>query len=134
MPATRILVIEDDGDFRDALAEALRVEGHDVDTAPDGRAGAALICQETLYDLIFCDLRMPGLDGPGLYEEIRRDCPQALRRMVFMSALARSPEYASFLRETSVELLPKTFTPQQLREVLARMVGTPRLGVDPRPS
>src|SRR5215469_5058070 len=99
MPATRILVIEDDGDFHDALAQALRVEGHDVDTAPDGRVGAALICQETLYDLIFCDLRMPGLDGRGLYEEIRRDCPPALRRLVFMSALARSPEYASFLRE-----------------------------------
>ncbi len=134
MAVTRILVIEDDVDFRDALAQALRLDGHDVDTAPDGRVGAALICQETLYDLIFCDLRMPGLDGRGLYEEIRRVCPQALRRMVFMSALARSSEYAPFLRETGVQILPKPFTPKQLREVVSRMVGPPRDHVGPQPT
>jgi|SRR5690348_6762090 CheY-like chemotaxis protein len=134
MPATRILVIEDDGDFRDALAQALRVDGHDVDTAPDGRVGAALICRETPYDLIFCDLRMPGMDGRGLYEEIQRDRPQALRRLVFMSALSRSPEYAPFLREGSVQLLAKPFTPQQLREIVARMIGPRRSGVDPPPN
>ncbi len=133
MTASRILVIEDDSDFRDALAQALRVEGHDVDTALDGRVGAAVICQEALYDLIFCDLRMPGLDGRGLYDEIQRNCPNALKRVVFMSALARSPEYAPFLRETAVQLLPKPFTPQQLREVVARMVGPTRPSADHQP-
>ena len=66
---------------------------------------------------------MPEMDGRGLYKEIQLLCPQVLRRLVFVSALARSPEYEPFRRATGMQVLPKPFTIHQLRAVVARMVG-----------
>ncbi len=124
MGRPRILVIDDEPEFREAIAQALTLDAYDVETALDGREGATLVCRHP-YDLIFCDLRMPEVDGRGLYEEIQRLCPRVLKlkHLVFVTALARSPDYAPFFHETGMQVLPKPFTIPQLRAVVARMVG-----------
>jgi CheY-like chemotaxis protein len=123
MARPRILVIDDEKEVREAIADALTLDGYDVQTAPDGRQGSALLSRN-LYDLIFCDLRMPEMDGRALYERmIRLDCQGVLRHMVFVTAVARSQDYEPFLRETGMRILAKPFTLRQLREVVARMVG-----------
>src|SRR5216684_4084802 len=122
MGRPHILVIDDEPEFREAIAQALTLDGYDVETALDGREGATLVCRHP-YDLIFCDLRMPEMDGRGLYQEIQRRCPRVLKHLVFVTALARSPDYAPFLHQTGMQVLPKPFTIHQLRAVVARMVG-----------
>jgi CheY-like chemotaxis protein len=64
MGRPRILVIDDETKFREAIAQALGLDGYDVETARDGSEGATLVCRHP-YDLIFCDLRMPEVDGRG---------------------------------------------------------------------
>jgi two-component system NtrC family sensor kinase len=125
MGRLRVLVIDDEPDLRTITAAMLRSDGHDVQTAVDGKEGLALIGRNP-FDLILCDLRMPAMDGAALYEEVRRDHPQALKRIVCVTAQAHSPEYGPFLREVDAPVLEKPFTPQQLRQIVSRMTGPSR--------
>jgi CheY-like chemotaxis protein len=89
MGRARILVIDDDSEVRAAIAEALTLDGYEVETALDGSEGTVLVGQKP-YDLIFCDLRMPELDGRALYQEFRGRCPGVLKRLVFVTGMART--------------------------------------------
>src|SRR6266545_2811780 len=89
MGRARILVIDDERAVRELISDALKIEGHDVHTANDGKEGLDLISQHR-FDLVFCDLRMPEMDGQALYEEIQRYHPQVLKRIVFVTAQASS--------------------------------------------
>jgi CheY-like chemotaxis protein len=122
MGRSRLLVIDDDREVRDTIAEVLRFDGYDVQTASDGCEGLALVCRNP-YDLIFCDLRMPKMDGQAFYEEIQRDYPRVLRRIVFVTGEAHAFQYAAFLRDTGIPVLEKPVTFQQLKTMVERMVG-----------
>jgi CheY-like chemotaxis protein len=122
MGRSRLLVIDDDCDVRNTIADTLRFDGHDVQTASDGREGLALVSRNP-YDLIFCDLRMPHMDGRAFYEEIQREYPRVLRRIVFVTAQVHSFEYAAFLRDCGIPILEKPVTFQQLRKMVDRMIG-----------
>jgi CheY-like chemotaxis protein len=125
MGRARILVIDDERAVRDLIADALNIEGHEVLTAENGKEGLDLIGQYR-FDLVFCDLRMPEMDGQTLYEEVRRDHPQVLKRIVFVTAQANSADYGPFLRETGIPVIEKPFTLSQLRGAVAKMVGQTR--------
>jgi signal transduction histidine kinase/ActR/RegA family two-component response regulator len=66
----RVLVVEDNPDTCATLAACLREEGHEVVTALDGRSGLAA-AMERPYDVILCDIGLPGLDGLGLIRAVR---------------------------------------------------------------
>jgi signal transduction histidine kinase/ActR/RegA family two-component response regulator len=66
----RVLVVEDNPDTCATLAACLREEGHEVGTALDGRSGLAA-AMERPYDVIVCDIGLPGLDGMGLIRALR---------------------------------------------------------------
>ena len=61
--------MDDEPGIAKALTRLLRRDGHTVDTAANGRLALAKL-QERAYDLILSDLRMPELDGPGLYRAL----------------------------------------------------------------
>ncbi|HJT93779.1 MAG TPA: response regulator [Mycobacterium sp.] len=115
-------MIDDDREVRDTIADVLRFDGFDVQTASDGRDALALVSRNP-YDLIFCDLRMPEMDGRAFYEHIQRDCPRALRRLVFVTGEAQAFQYAAFLRDTGIPVLEKPVTFQQLKNMVDRMAG-----------
>lgn len=64
----RILVIDDEKSIRNTLKEILEYEGHEVLDAPDGLEGLRLITAEK-FDIIFCDIKMPKMDGLELLEK-----------------------------------------------------------------
>ena len=73
----QILVIDDDAGIRDAFILALKNTEYRVDTAENGEEGIAKE-QKKKYDLIFLDLKMPGMTGIEALREIRkvnRDIP-----------------------------------------------------------
>jgi len=125
MGRARILVIDDERAVRDLISDALAIEGHDVMTAENGKEGLDLIGQYR-FDLVFCDLRMPEMDGQALYEEVQRDHPQVLKRIVFVTAQANSSDYGPFLRETGIPVIEKPFTLSQLRQAVGKIVGQTR--------
>jgi CheY-like chemotaxis protein len=125
MGRPRILVIDDEREIRETLADILGMDGPDVQTASDGRDSLERIGRNP-FDLILCDLRMPEMDGRALYDEVRRDYPQTLKHIVFVTAQAHEPEYGPVLRENGAPVLDKPFTIHQLRHIVERMVGRGR--------
>ncbi len=125
MGRARILVIDDERAVRELISDALKIEGHDVHTAENGKEGLDLIGQYR-FDLVFCDLRMPEIDGQALYETVQRDHPQILKRIVFVTAQANSTDYGPFLRSTGIPVIEKPFTLSQLRQAVSKMVGQTR--------
>src|SRR5436190_3218544 len=66
----RILVVEDDPSVAQVVADALRLEGHDVLVALDGGEGLSVL-ETSVVDGVFLDLVMPGLDGLTVLSRIR---------------------------------------------------------------
>jgi len=70
--ARRILLVEDNADASDALSNLLELEGHTVAVAFDGKTGLAL-AKENKYDVIICDIGLPGMDGFELMNALREN-------------------------------------------------------------
>jgi CheY-like chemotaxis protein len=68
--ADRIVVVDDDGDTTDTLAEALSLEGFDVRTAHDGASALTTIAAHSPM-CVLTDVRMPGIDGFELARRLR---------------------------------------------------------------
>lgn len=68
---SRILLVEDEAGMRRVVRDALEQAGHEVDTAANG-AEALERLSERSFDLIVTDLKMPGLGGRALVEEVRK--------------------------------------------------------------
>jgi DNA-binding NtrC family response regulator len=72
-----ILVIDDEAPIRETLKEILEYENYTVTTADDGNKGLQLI-QKNDYDVVLCDVKMPGIDGMELLDRaqaLRPDLP-----------------------------------------------------------
>ncbi len=119
VPGKAILIVDDEAGIRNGLAHLLRRNGYKVDTAANGRL-ALIKLQEQVFDLILCDLRMPELDGPGLYQELARHQPQPFQRMIFLTGDTLSPETKEFLERTDIPRLTKPFTAAEVRRVVAQ--------------
>ena len=76
-----ILVVEDESSVRELIANIQLRDDHEVDTASDG-VDALYRIEQRGYDLIISDLQMPNLDGPGLYEALRKRFGQDLPRVI----------------------------------------------------
>jgi CheY-like chemotaxis protein len=85
-----ILVVDDDPDARDSLAELLELEGYAVRTAGTGREALDSCTTDGAPDLILLDLEMPVMDGWQFSREARRSRQLAKVPMVVTSAVAES--------------------------------------------
>jgi two-component system chemotaxis sensor kinase CheA len=68
--SSRVLLIDDTAFFREVVRRYLEAEGWSVETAVDGHDGLARLREER-FDLIICDIEMPGLDGWGVARQAR---------------------------------------------------------------
>jgi len=112
-----ILVVDDEPAVADVLVQILARDGHEVETAANGAIALDKL-QERAYDLILSDLRMPKLDGPGLYRELERRHPELLRHVVFLTGDAMGPQAQAFLEQTRAPSLHKPFTSGEVRQVV----------------
>jgi PAS domain S-box-containing protein len=117
----RILVVDDEPGIAGVLAEVLQLDGHEVVVVAHGEAALESLRQQT-YDLILSDIRMPELDGPGLYWEIERGYPNLLSRIVFLTGDTLSPGTREFLEQTGVPCLSKPFSLMEVRQIVQRVL------------
>ncbi len=109
---------------RDAVAMMLRADDHEVVTASSAVEALGFL-ERGSYDVIVSDLRIPNMDGPRFYRELRERWPAALPRIIFMTGHAEDPDSARFLRETGVPVLAKPFTPESLRQAVQQAFLAP---------
>ena len=64
----KILIVDDERAIRNSLGEILTDEGYEVDTAEDGATALSKVDKER-FDVIFCDIKMPGMDGTEVLDK-----------------------------------------------------------------
>jgi PAS domain S-box-containing protein len=114
----RVLVVEDNRDGAESLRVLLDRLGHEVRAAHTGPEGVeeALRCGP---DLVLCDLDLPGLDGCGVAQALRRDPATAGTRLIALSGYVSVADRQRCLEAGFEVLLPKPVEPQELQRRLA---------------
>ena len=74
MTSLKVLVVDDEEIVRHTLKALLNHQGCQVDCAEDGNSGLRAL-KDGRYDVVFVDLRMPGLDGMGFLSRSKEICP-----------------------------------------------------------
>ena len=77
----KILVIDDERSIRNSLKEILTDEGYDVEVAEDGAIGLSM-AEKGRYNVIFCDIKMPNMDGQEFLEKISAEGTDAAIVMI----------------------------------------------------
>ena len=120
-PPVRILVIDDEPGFVRGLARILRRDGYTVDTADNGTAGLTQI-QAHRYDVLLCDLRMPGLNGPDLYALVLHQYAYLSQRVIFLTGDTLSPDSTAFLEKCAQPWLPKPCNAAAIRRAIQHVL------------
>jgi CheY-like chemotaxis protein len=115
----RILVVEDEPTVAELIADVLAEEGHRVDTLLDSREALGQM-KEKNYALIICDLKMPYLDGPGLYRALVRRGSPLQHCLLFVTGDTMSPRTIEFLKSSGLPYLAKPFLVEELKESVSR--------------
>jgi PAS domain S-box-containing protein len=113
----RILVVEDEPTVLQLIADVLSEAGHRVDTLLDSREALARL-KKNAYNLIICDLRMPHLDGAGLYREMVSRRSPLQHRLLFVTGDTMSPRTVEFLKASGLPYLAKPFLVEELKEAV----------------
>ena len=104
------------------LNDMLTGDGHEVDVVHTGHAALARLADHE-YDLIVSDLRMPVLDGRGLYRELAARHPAMLERIVFVTGSALESDSIAFLSATRVPWLAKPFSLGELHRLTQKALA-----------
>ena len=75
------------------------------------------------YDLILLDLRMTGMSGEDVYEQLLANHPDQAERVVFMTGDMHSDEASRFIRNSGRQVLAKPFSLSELEDRLRQMLG-----------
>lgn len=111
----RILVIDDEPSFRTTLKMLLDSHGFDVTIADTARSGLTLAIEtRPCFDVILCDLMMPGMTGMDLHAELERDRPEIAKTLVFLTGGAFTPRASKFLDRVDSPHVEKPFDLQHL--------------------
>ncbi len=119
----RVLVIESDSALRESIVDMVKRIGYTADDAANGEEAIERLPRYP-YDVILCALRMPAMNGPAFYREVRSR-PGAGLRIIFMTAHAELQEYAPFLTDVGAPVLRKPFSIEELRLAIASPGRTP---------
>ncbi|MDD5511597.1 MAG: transporter substrate-binding domain-containing protein [Dehalococcoidales bacterium] len=118
----RILVVDDEPAILALLNKLLGGEGYDVATSGSGREALGMIKEQEGYDLIISDIRLPGLSGAELYDELGGIAPSLQKRVIFITGDVISANTREFLKTTGVPCVPKPFDIASLKEEVKRVI------------
>ena len=104
----KVLVIEDNTDIRENIAEILELAGYTVETAADGRAGVDLALKNA-PDIILCDIMMPELDGYGVLYLLNKNPETKAVPFIFLTAKAERVDLRKGMEMGADDYLTKPF-------------------------
>ena len=120
-PGQYILVVDDDDDFRETLAEVLAEAGYPVQQAGNGEAALQKVAEEA-PGIVLLDLKMPVLDGWGVMERMRAEPRSAAVPILILSAYGFEWE-AELLGAQGY--IPKSVGMDEILERVRRAAGDP---------
>jgi CheY-like chemotaxis protein len=122
-PARRVLVVDDEPMIVRALAERLAGHASVVGETDPGRA-LDLILADPGFDVIVCDVMMPGMTGTDLHARVAGEKPERAARFVFMTGGTFTERARDYLGRVPNPCIDKPFGVAQLVEAMER-IGKP---------
>lgn len=113
----RILVVDDEVGVAELIAEVLEKEGMDVQKAHSGTEALGYL-RTGQFDLILSDLNMPQMGGREFYETIKREFPDMLTAIAFISGDTMGAKSQELCGETGCPCLEKPVSPAELRQLV----------------
>lgn len=130
--APAILLVDDEGCIRASVSRVLARAGYAVTLAASGAEALQRVRTEA-YDAVICDLRMPGLSGIALFDQLQQAAPALTGRILVASGDLSQPDTTVFLERTGAPALLKPYAARDLLEALTRMRARAAAGSTPQP-
>jgi CheY-like chemotaxis protein len=124
-PRRRILIIDDEP----RLAQSMRMliePSHDVFVTTRGAEALAWVSEGQRFDLVLCDLQMPGTTGMDVYAHLCANAPELAGRLVFISGGAYTQATRDFVRSVRNRILEKPVRPNELLAAIDEELASTR--------
>ncbi len=118
----RILIIEDDDDARDSLAELLRLDGHHVTVASTGKDGVES-ASSSAPEFVLVDIGLPDIDGYEVARRLRSNPATSRLRLVAVTGYGTQEDRRSALAAGFDEHLAKPVALELLKAMLSKPVA-----------
>jgi len=124
----RILIVDDEPRLVQSMRLLLEAN-HEVVTTTRGSEALAMVSAGQRFDVVVCDLQMPGTTGMDVYERLREQVPELADRLVFISGGAYTQAAQDFIRSVRNRVLEKPVRPEVLLATIDAAMPRP----SPRP-
>jgi len=115
--AQKMLVIDDEDVVLDSCRKIFTDEGFDVVTTNSPEEGLKLV-NDTNFDIILCDWKMPGFDGMDVIEELYKRSPDSA--IVMISGYPSVERATEAMKRGALDYVPKPFTPEEISQAVQR--------------
>ena len=119
--SARVLVVDDDPGMRLTLEGIIEDEGYDVVGAADGYRAIEL-AQSSFFDLIFMDIKMPGINGVETYQEIKKASSNPV--VVMMTGFSVEELVKEAVQEGVYEILSEPFGMEKIIDIMQAVLKT----------
>ena len=116
-PIRDVLMLDDEEDFSDIIKAYLAEHHYRVTSVKSGIEGLKKIMVAD-YDLILCDMLMPGLPGDMFYLAVEKTKPQLCKRFIFMTGHQGDKKIDQFIRSVRGVMMWKPFRPDDLLSMM----------------
>jgi two-component system, NtrC family, response regulator AlgB len=120
----RILVVDDEENIRRIMVVVLEAMGHEVVDVDNGAAALKHLSDEN-FDIAFLDIKLNAENGLDLLPEFLKINPDL--EVVLVTAYASIETAVEAMRRGAADYIPKPFTPEQVRQVVSRLIQARRL-------
>lgn len=120
---TRVLVVEDEPTVARLIADVLEDQGMQVEVLLSGREALERVARES-YDLVICDMKMPGLDGRHFYRSLDRTDNPLRERFLFVTGDVIAARTSEFLKRHKLPHVAKPFRVEELTEKVHAVLQT----------
>ncbi len=123
----KILIIDDEETICNACAQVFTQEGYAVETCCEGVSGLKK-CDSFEPDIVFVDLKMPGIGGMEVLEKIAEKDRHIV--LIVITGYATIESAVESMKRGAFDFLPKPFTPDELRIITARALDKRRISLE----
>ena len=121
--AVKLLFIDDEDIVLRSSRRIFAGAGHEIETASSGDEGLAMAMAKD-YDIVVTDLKMPGLGGMDVLKALRKDRPRTT--VIIFTGYSSVETAREALKAGAFDYVPKPFTPEELRSVVANAIEARR--------
>jgi CheY-like chemotaxis protein len=117
------LLVDDDSQMIDILSKYFAAEGCYTEKALDGKLALEKM-NNTPFDFILCDVKMPGMDGVTFYQQLKGTGSPYLDKVIFITGNKMNHEVQEFLKSINNPLLGKPFGLDDVKEAIRRLIDS----------